>query len=513
MQRECESATRPQYREFVQKRRPRSLGLIVVGLGIAVGCERATAPSDVLEVLVVTEPMTLDPRFATRGLDIKLTRLVHAGLVTLDPDTLEPRPALAQSVRRRGEFELDVTLDPRARFHSGKPLEPGDVCATLEAVRDPLLQSPHRSVVDAFAQCRPNGPHSLQLTLNGPRASFMSDLEMPILRADQAHFPPKSDGMLDGLGPFRIETSTPSALRLLPASNGYRSPPRVPLVIRTVHDENARAMRIISGRAEIAPNAFSPALLSGFLDSDDIVVTSRPGANITYLLAQCDRTPFDRPEIRQGLSMAIDRQAIVMHLLASKARAAKWLIPEGHWAAPSDLPALAYDPNGAQRLLSHLGPVTLLTSTDRSRVLQARAVAQMLTDAGLATQVVPLELGLLLSRLDAGQFTLAILQIPELTEPNILSWFFHPRSIGGNGNLGKNRAHYRSEQAGQLLDKASATFDSAERRRLYFELARVMLSDMPVVPLWHEDQIVVARGRGKRFVPSAEGRWLSLADL
>jgi peptide/nickel transport system substrate-binding protein len=494
-------------------RRAWSLGPIVATLSVAAGCGRAAGPSDAIEILVVTEPLTLDPRFATRGLDIKLTRLVHAGLVTLDPDTLEPKPALAQSLMRRGEFEIDVTLDPRAHFHSGKPLAPSDVCATLEAVRDPALQSPHRSIVETFAQCRPNGPHSLQLTLSGPRASFMSDLEIPILRADQARSQPSIDGMLDGLGPFRVGSSTVSALHLLPASNGSRTPPRFPLVVRTIRDENARAMRVVSGRAEIAPNAFSPALMAGFLGTDDIVATTRPGANITYLLAQCDRAPFDRPSVRHGLSLAIDRDAIVTHLLAGKAHSAKWLIPDGHWAAPSHLPPLGYDPKGAQRLLADLGPVTLLTSTDRSRILLARAVAQMLTDAGLATQVVPLDLGLLLSRLDAGQFTLAILQIPELTEPNILSWFFHPRGIGANGSLGKNRAHYRSERAAELLDGASTTFDSAERRRLYIELATVMLADMPVVPLWHEDQIAIARGRGKRFVPSAEGRWLALADL
>jgi len=170
----------------------------------------------------------------------------------------------------------------------------------------------------------------------------------------------------------------------------------------------------------------------------------------------------------------------------------------------------------ARPLLSHMPVVTLLTSTDRSRVIQARAVAQMLTEAGLRTQVVPLELGLLLARLDAGQFTLAILQIPELTEPHVLSWFFHPRGIatdGGGPVLGKNRAHYRSPEAARLLDAASASFDPEERRTLYVQLATRMLEDMPVVPLWHEDHVTVARGRGARFAPSAEGRWSNLAEL
>jgi peptide/nickel transport system substrate-binding protein len=486
----------------------------VATLGFASGCRRPIDPSRAVEVLVPTEPATLDPRYATRGLDVKITRLIHAGLVTLDPDTLEPRPNLARSITRHDDLEIAVVLDENARFHSGKPLEPRDVCATLEAIQNPNLHSPHRSIVEAFAQCRTVGPHSLELSLRSPRASYLSDLEIPILRADEANRPASVDGELDGLGPFRVDAHRGSDILLVPAGNGTRPEPHHALIVRTVHDENARAMRILSGRAEVAPNAFSPSLLAGFSERDpNVFLTTRPGANITYLLIRSDRPPFDRPAVRHGLSLAIDRNSIVTNLLAGKARAARWLIPEGHWAAPTALPALGYDPAAARELLSNSSPVTLLTSTDKSRIVQARAVAQMLADAGLDTKVVPLELGLLLSRLDAGQFSLAILQIPELTEPNILSWFFHPRGIKSDGSLGKNRSRYQSETASRLLDMASATFDQAERRRLYVELATVMLSDMPVVPLWHEDQIAVTRGRGRHFIPSAEGRWASLAEL
>ncbi|HMA91823.1 MAG TPA: ABC transporter substrate-binding protein, partial [Polyangiaceae bacterium] len=235
-----------------------------------------------------------------------------------------------------------------------------------------------------------------------------------------------------------------------------------------------------------------------------------------YLLTRSDRPPFDRPEARHALSEAIDRESIVKYLLAGKAQPAKWLVPDGHWAAPKNLKPLVFAPALARTVLSRMPAVTLLTSTDRSRVVQARAVAQMLTESGLRTQVVPLELGLLLARLDAGQFTLAILQIPELTEPNVLSWFFHPRGIATDSELpvlGKNRAHYRSPEAARLLDTASASFDPEERRALYVQFAARMLEDMPVIPLWHEDHITLTRGRGARFAPSAEGRWSSLAEL
>jgi len=134
-----------------------------------------------------------------------------------------------------------------------------------------------------------------------------------------------------------------------------------------------------------------------------------------------------------------------------------------------------------------------------------------LRDVGLETYVQPLDLGVMLTRLDAGDFTLAILQIPELTEPNVLSWFFHPKGIPGEGHDGRNRARYRNPRAAELFDAAASTFDQTLRASLYAELAHRMLDDMPVVPLWHEDQMTVTSARVQGFRPSAEGHWLSLA--
>jgi hypothetical protein len=40
-----------------------------------------------------------------------------------------------------------------------------------------------------------------------------------------------------------------------------------------------------------------------------------------------------------------------------------------------------------------------------------------------------------------------------------------------------------------------------------------MAEEVPVVPLWHEDQVAVVSARARGFVQSTEGRWLGLASL
>ena len=464
-------------------------------------------------MVVPTEIVELDPRYATRALDVKASRLVHAGLVDLDPETLLPRPRLAQSLQLRDDRSIAIELKPGVRFHGGKLLEPRDVCATLEALKDPSLDSPHRTIATAFSTCRAEGPERVILSLAYTRATWMTDLEVPVLRADQARLPrTQAAQALDGLGPFSVVSHSENELRLAPADDAVLGRPRQSLVIRTVRDENVRVLRLLAGRTDISVNAVSPLLMPRLGVNPQLQLSTRAGANVTYLLVNNDRNPFRDAAARRALSQAIDRQAIVDNMLNGYAKVARWLLPASHWASPANLPLLGFDPKVAKFALDHRGPVTLLTSPDRSRVLLARVIAQMLGDAGLETQVLPLDLGVMLARLDAGDYTLAILQIPELTEPNVLSWFFHPQGIPGEGRDGRNRARYRNPRAGELFDEAAASFDRATRTALYAELARLMLIDMPVVPLWHEDHWVVTSARVHGFRPSAEGHWLSLAS-
>ena len=485
---------------------------IACWLFLAVGCTKRSN-SEALEIVVPTEAQTLDPRYSTRSLDIKLTRLVHAGLTGLNPNSLRPIPLVAKAWKKENMRSWLVELKPGLRFHSGRRLSSRDVCATLLALQDRALASPHRGIVESIGSCERLSPLRLRVRLKRPRATLLTDLEIPILRWDQVRSAPQPQGQLDGLGPFRIASYERGEVKLKPATTGVLSPPHHELVVRSVRDSNARVLRLLAGHADIAPNAVPPGLLPTLERRNELRINSRQGANVTYLLFQNDRSNLKRKEIRLAIAQAIDRKLIVETLLAGRARLAQGIFPSNHWSAPQDLPSVEFRPGRAYAILKELPPLTLLTSTDRSRVTIARALAQMLGDAGLKVEVVSLDLGVMLERLDAGDFDLATLQMPELTEPHLLSWFFHPRGVPGEGGEGRNRARYRSRQAGHLIDRAGKISDFNTRRSLYQQIARLMRNDLPVFPLWHEDQVAVVSKRARSFQLSAEGRWLAAVKL
>ena len=481
------------------------------------GCDRdaarTPAPPRPLEVLVATDPETLDPRYATDAVGLRITRLVHAGLVRLDPDTLAPEPYLATRWRWIDPLTLRVELRTDVRFHSGRPFTVRDVVATLHAFASPRVGSRHASVVEAIAGAEPEGDVAVIVHLAHPHATLLTDLELPILRADQAASPPAPDGSLDGLGPYVVTSAEDGAVALSPAPFAALPTPGHALVLRTVHDENARALRLESGRADVAQNLISPTLLPALAAQPGLAVTSRAGANLTYIVADEERGALGDVRVRRAISAAIDRALLCDTLFDGRAHPAGGLVAPSHWAH-ADLPALGYDPAAARGWLAEAGAsglhVTLLTSTERLRGDVARVVSQELADVGIAAEVVPLELGTMIARLNAGEFDLAILALPEMTEPNVLRRFLHSAFVPP---AGANRGRVRDPELDRLLDEGASVSDSVARRTIYARMEAVENSAMHVIPLWYEDQVVVTSARARAFVPSAEGRWLGLALL
>jgi peptide/nickel transport system substrate-binding protein len=283
--------------------------------------------------------------------------------------------------------------------------------------------------------------------------------------------------------------------------------------VRTIHDENARALRLEAGRADVALNVISPMLLLALAGEPGLAVASRAGANLTYVVVQHERAPLGDPRLRRALSLAIDRDAIARALFDGRARPAGALIAPTNWAH-TDAPPLEFDPVAARALLSEAGVsrihLTLLTSTDRLRGDVARFVGQELGDVGIATDVVPLELGTMVARLNAGDFDLGFLTLPEMTEPNVLRFFLHGAFVPP---AGANRGRVRDAELDAMLDQGDETSDPDVRRAIYARVETREREEMHLLPLWYEDQVVVTSARARSFVPSAEGRWLSLAEI
>jgi len=220
-----------------------------------------------------------------------------------------------------------------------------------------------------------------------------------------------------------------------------------------------------------------------------------------------------------------------------------------------DAAGLPRDPVTGVRLT-----LTLKTTTDRFRQSVGRVLADQLSAAGVATETVPLELATLLADVRGGNYDLYVLQVPEVIDPDILRWLLHsqgtPVPEGGIGDteMGRvdrrflpprhreaggpfaalcrerwvpaveararelralvesggtlpltsgNRTFFADPEADCLLDLARGTMDRTRRRAFYGRVEEVLLRELPLLPLWHEDNVAVSarRLRDYRLLP------------
>jgi ABC-type transport system substrate-binding protein len=70
---------------------------------------------------------------------------------------------------------------------------------------------------------------------------------------------------------------------------------------------------------------------------------------------------------------------------------------------------------------------------------------------------------------------------------------------------GFNRGHYASRAMDRLTDAGRRTLEPAARRAIYARVQRWAAHDLPVIPLWWEDRVVVSTARLHAFTPHPSG--------
>lgn len=495
--------------------------LLVIGLA----CSRPSEHDrDALVVMLPRDAEQLDPRFVGDPYGLRVSRLLFGSLVTIDPRTLEVIPDLAESVRALSPTEFEVRLREGLRFSDGSPLDAKDVVATFQGVVDPTLRSRYAHTYRRIAEMRVTDPRTVLFILREPHATFLTDLELPIVRSEDAfqRVATPDDPFPIGAGPYRLVKREPGILELRGNPHWHRGTPKYPsLRLVVIRDDNTRALRMLAGQGDLAIASIPPLLLPMFEDDDRFETRSAPGISTMYLGFQTTSPKLDDLRVRRAIGYAIDRDLLVRAKYDGLARVTDSWIPHGHWAEVGALPPRGFDPDHARSLLDAAGftdpagpeprmRLVLRTTSERFRQSVARAIAAMLRDVGIEIDVRPSEAATLISDLNRGRFELTLLQVPEVIEPHVLSWFFDSSRIPGPQSEGANRWRYQNEELDRLFEVGRTQIDREQRQAAYERIQRILARDIPVLPLWQPDTIAVVR-RGSSFDVPRDGRFGTLA--
>ncbi|HEY2900462.1 MAG TPA: ABC transporter substrate-binding protein [Polyangia bacterium] len=501
------------------------------------GCQRPEDSPHELVLLNEAPIKRVDPRFTLGSWDVKISRLVAPGLVSVDNPEARPLLALAESIAAERELSYLVTLRADARFADGRAVDADDVQYTFSSVRDPALSSPYRKAWnEILAGVDVVSPQKVRFRLQQPRAPFLTDLDFGIV--DRRRAQPQDDAVRaavragaplppfdpaaepQGAGPFRVVARAADRLEL--ERNPYaRVPPTIDrVVVRTIRDDNARFLALMGRSGDLIQNGIPPQVLETFEKDPRLTVTYGKGAMLTYIGFNLDAPGTSDVRVRQAIACAINRPQIIAAKLRGHAVLATGMLDPSNVAYSGDVTRWTYDPARARRLLDEAGypdpdgdgplprlRLTWKTSAQRFRVALAQVIARQLLDVGIEVDVRPFDLATFIDDVNKGNFQLLSLQVTDVIEPDMLRPFFHSSRIptAETHYDGKNRFHYRNHAVDDWLDQAKAVPDMAARRTLYAQAQRALADDLPMLPLWHEDNVVAARRtvRGYRVSPTA----------
>ncbi|MGB7932755.1 MAG: ABC transporter substrate-binding protein [Gammaproteobacteria bacterium] len=471
-----------------------------------------TRPADdVIRFGLASEPVNLDPRFATDATSARINRLLYQRLVDFDEHT-RPVPALATWERLAGDhYRFHLALD-RPSFHDGQPLTARDVAVTYGYILDPAHASPHRGPLRVIRRIEVLDDDTLDFLLERADPLLPGYLVIGILPANgiASGHPFQTDPV--GSGPFRFERwPEPGRLRLVRLADGQR------VEFLRIVDPTVRVLKLLRGEVDLLQNDL-PAEMLGYLKRQDgIAVSFAPGSNFAYIGFNLQDPVTGDVRVRRAIAQAIDRAAIIRYLLAGAAAPAEALLPPDHWAGNPALQALTYDPEAARSLLAQAGyddthPLELdyKTSTDPLRVRIATIIQQQLAGVGIDMKLQSYDWGTFYGDIKAGRFQLYSLAWVGIKTPDIFRYAFHSASLPPEG---ANRGRLEDDELDELIDRAEQGATLELQAEAYLEVQARLLDLLPYLPLWYEDQVCAVRDdiEGYRLAP--DGNYDALREV
>jgi peptide/nickel transport system substrate-binding protein len=168
------------------------------------------------------------------------------------------------------------------------------------------------------------------------------------------------------------------------------------------------------------------------------------------------------------------------------------------------LDAAGLHPNAAGVRMS----LTLKISTDESTRLLAAVLQQQLRAAGIAVTIRAAEFGTFYSDVTHGAFQMYMLKwIGSNEDPDIFRYAYSSESFPPKG---ANRGHYVNARVDALLAQAATETGppaevEARRRAEYIEVQQILADEVPSIPLWYPDNVVVHTRRVLGVRSSADG--------
>ena len=489
----------------------------------------------VLHISIGSEPTDLDPQTVTGLGDAKVIQSLFDPLVTFEPGTLAPVPALAErwEISANG---LNYTFHLRAdaKWSDGSTLSAQDCVDSWRRILTPTLAADyayflylirgaeafHKGLTTDFATVGAvardartlavtlthPAPYFLQILLNSPWRPVNVRAIAAVGDAYRRGTPWTKPGNIVTSGPFVLKEWSAHQRVVVEKSPTYYDRARVRL--NAVHfyptdsiDAEERAYR--SGQLH-ATWALPLAKILPLQREKNPALRIDYNLETLFFRLNVRRAPFTDARVRRALSLGVDRDTIAGKIL-----------PGGRLPAPAFIPGIlkgytppagqVYDLEAARRLLVEAGhpggaglpPIEILYNNSEILRLVAEAIQQMWRrDLGLDVRLVNQEYKVVFANRRSGDYQVLL---GSWTADYLDATTFLDMWRGDSGN---NHTGWSDPAYDALSDRANTIADPAARAAVLAQAETLVLDAAPIVPIYFNTHVYLLHPAVKGWQPT-----------
>jgi peptide/nickel transport system substrate-binding protein len=404
--------------------------------------------------------------------------------------------------------ELTFKLRHGVQWHDGWLFTASDVECTFNLLtgraREKLKQNPRGSWFGNINYVHGNTDYELTLHLNHPQPSLLSLLASGLMPIYPCHVPiAQMRTKPIGTGPFKLESFKQFDSVRLVRNRDYFKPGKPYLdgiEFHIVSSPSTALLSFVAGRFDITfPwEVTIPQLRDVRRQAPRAVCETTSMNNSTNILVNRDVPPFDNPEIRRALTLALDRKAFITALNEGDGQVGGIMQPptEGVWGLPADMLAAipGYGPDveknreEARAIMGRAGfsPEKRMRTKVSTRAMAlykdpATILVNQLREIHIEAELDIVETSRWFTRLDRKEYAIGLNNTGNgVDDPDqMLYENFSCRSE-------RNYNTYCNGEIERLFEQQSAETDPDKRRHIVWDIDTKLLADgaRPII-MWN----------------------------
>lgn len=439
-----------------------------------------------LTVALDSDIIGIDPHGASAGVDRNVYTTVYNGLVVPDED-LNITPDLAESwdVSDDGTVYTFYLRDG-IRFHDGTTCDAEAVKWNFDWILDEANASPRRSELSNIDRVTVEDPITVRIELKTPFAPFLSIISdragyivSPTARQEYGE-----DFIRNpvGSGPFRFVEWVQDDHATFTRFEDYWEedlPYLDEIRYRPIPDATVALTELRTGNIDFLFSV-DPKDIESIESADNLNYLEGSGVGYQGLWVNTATGPLANQDLREAVSLAIDREALLIAAYRNVGQIAGGPIPPSSWAFDPEYPVVQRDLERAREKLAEGGEpdgfsmVIKVANTPEGQLI-TQVMQASLSEVGIQAEIQTLEFGALLEAGAQGDFDALSLGWSGRIDPdgNIQPIF----ESGAAFNYGR----YENPEVDELIQEGRVEQDRERRAEIYQEIQDILNADVAYI--------------------------------